>query len=150
MTITIGLANGRKITFGRDTVTIGRGPGVDLAIASEDVQPVHARIVRVAGRWMVESAGDWLLQVGDSVPGRKQWLEPGQVICLTESGVTVVFEPRMSQDEQPSEAEDTEMCLGSASRGRCPLRPLRFHRHSPPVLLKRPVQRFSFGDEGRS
>ena len=75
MAITIELTNGQ-----RDSRLSGIRQPLDEApawmwlIASKDLQPVHARIIRVAGRWMVESAGDWLLQVGDSVPGRKQWL----------------------------------------------------------------------------
>jgi hypothetical protein len=117
MAITIGLANGGKITIKRDTATIGRGPGVDVAIASTELQSVHARIIQVAGRWMVEAAGDWLLQVGDSVPGRKQWLEPDQVIWLTESGDMVVFEPRLSHDHQPSVVEDAGMCLEEEGLG---------------------------------
>lgn len=114
MAITIGLEDGRTVTIERDTATIGQGSGVDVVVASKNIQPVHARIVRVAGRWMVESAGDWLLQVGDGVPGRKQWIEPDQVIWLTESGVMVVFEPsaRLPHDDQPSVIDDTGMCLG--------------------------------------
>jgi hypothetical protein len=120
MAITVGLANGQVITVEREAATIGRGPGVDVTIASPDIQPLHARIMRVAGRWLVESAGDWLLQVGDSVPGRKQWLQPEQVICLSASGVTLVFEPsvRISRDEQPGMVEDTGLYVeedGAAS-----------------------------------
>ena len=56
---------------------------------SKELQPIHAEVIKVAGRWMVESTGDWLLQVGDGVPGRKLWLHPGDVLHLTESGVTL-------------------------------------------------------------
>lgn len=113
MAITIGLADGRRITTERDTATIGRGPGADVVVASDEIQPIHARVLQVAGRWMVESTGDWLLQAGDSVPGRKQWLAPDRVIWLTESGVMVVFDPsaRQSPDNQQSVLEDTGMFL---------------------------------------
>jgi hypothetical protein len=93
MAITIELSSGRRITVEEGSATIGRGPEADVVVESVDLQPIHAKISKVAGRWMVESTGDWLLQVGDGVLGRKHWLEPNQVIRLTESGVSVVFEP---------------------------------------------------------
>lgn len=55
---------------------------------------------------MVESAGDWLLQVGDGVPGRKQWLQHDQVIRLTESGVRIVFDPAGSTPLSQPKARD--------------------------------------------
>jgi hypothetical protein len=93
MAITIGLRGGARITVDRESATIGRGPGVDVVVDSPNVQPIHAKICKVAGRWMIESAGDWLLQIGDGVAGRKHWLQPNQTIYLAESGVSVVFEP---------------------------------------------------------
>ena len=58
---------------------------------------------------MVQSAGDWVLQVEDGVLGRKHWLEPNQVIRLTESGITVVFEPTVESapTNQPKVADAT-------------------------------------------
>ena len=66
---------------------------------------------------MVESAGDWLLQVGNGVPGRKLWLQLGDVLHLTESGVRLTFEPQMPLEPvHPSEElEETEVLPSQAS-----------------------------------
>ena len=106
MAITIELPDGQRIQIERTSITVGHEPGVDVVIPSPDLQPVHARITKVAGRWMVESAGDWLLQVGDGVPGRKHWLQSDQVIRLTESGIRIVFEPAGSTPLSQPKARD--------------------------------------------
>ncbi len=95
MAITVELGIGQIITVQHDSATIGQAPGSDILISnSPKIQPLHARIVKVANKWMIESAGDWLLQVGDGVPGRKLWLNPGDLIHLSESGPYMVFEPK--------------------------------------------------------
>jgi len=106
MAITIELMNGKKVSVPGDSATIGRAPAADFVVPSPELRPIHAKIIRVAGKWMVESEGDWLLQVGDGVPGRKHWLQPGRVIRLTESGVRVIFEPTVpTQSASPSTKE---------------------------------------------
>lgn len=95
MAITVELPNGDRVIVQRDSATIGSGLGADVIVESSRLEPVHAKISRVAGRWMVESTGDWLLQVDDGVLGRKHWLQAGQVIHLTEFGVEVIFEPAL-------------------------------------------------------
>ena len=96
MAITIELSIGQRITVQHDTATIGQDPASDICIPnSPQVQPAHARIVKVANKWMIQSAGDWLLQVGDGVPGRKLWLNPGDAINLSESGPRIIFQPEL-------------------------------------------------------
>ena len=71
MAITVELGIGQIITVQHDSATIGQDPASDICIPnSPKIQPVHARIVKVANKWMIQSEGDWLLQVGDGVPGR--------------------------------------------------------------------------------
>ena len=89
MPITVELSNGQRITVEKSSATIGQGPGADIIITSTELQPIHAKISKVGGRWLIESEGDWLVQAGDGVPGRKQWLQPNQVVRLTEGGVRV-------------------------------------------------------------
>ena len=138
MAITIELPDGQRIQIERTSITVGRGPGVDVVIPSPDLQPVHARITKVAGRWMVESAGDWLLQVGDGVPGRKHWLQPDQVIRLTESGVRIVFEPAGSTPLSQPKARDAvpvSTAKGKvASSSRSGISPPRPSQPKPPPL----------------
>ena len=107
MAITIELNDGQRITIEKNMATIGRGPGADIVVKSPELQPIHATISQVSEKWMVESAGDWLIQVSDGIPGRKQWLQPDQVLRLTESGVRVVFEPVVrTQPNSRSSRED--------------------------------------------
>jgi hypothetical protein len=97
MAITVELGIGQIITVPRDSATIGQDPACDVCIPnSPKIQPVHARIVKVVNRWMIQSEGDWLLKVGDGVPGRKLWLNPGDMVHLSESGPYLVFEPKQA------------------------------------------------------
>ena len=95
MAITVELGLGQIITVQHDSATIGQDAASDIRIVnSPKIQPIHAKIIKVANKWMIESAGDWLLQVGDGVPGRKHWLKPGDLVHLSESGPYMVFEPK--------------------------------------------------------
>ena len=86
------LPSGKRIALLADAASIGRDPACDVALPrAAQVEPRHARIRKVANRWMIESEGDWLLQVGSGVPGRKLWLIPGEVIRLSETGPELVF-----------------------------------------------------------
>ena len=94
MAITLELPSGQIFIVENDSATIGRSSGNDIVIPdSPEIQPVHATITQAANKWMIESAGDWLLQVGNGVPGRKLWLKPNDSIRLSESGPIIVFEP---------------------------------------------------------
>ena len=108
MAITVELGFGQIITVQRDTATIGQDPGADIRIPdSPKIQPIHARIVKVANKWMIQSAGDWLLQVGDGVPGRKLWLNSGDLVHLSESGPYMVFDPKPIVPKSPVQLGET-------------------------------------------
>jgi hypothetical protein len=111
MPITVELAFGHIITVDHDTATIGSDPGSDIPISdSPSIQFHHARIAKVANKWMIESAGDWMLQVGDGVPGRKLWMKPGDVVHLAESGPYMVFAPTSIAPKapvRPTESDQT-------------------------------------------
>jgi hypothetical protein len=75
-----------------NTATLGRDASCALSMPQDDrIEPHHATIKKVAGRWLIESAGDWLIRVGDGPAGRKRWLKPGDVIHLTETGPEITF-----------------------------------------------------------
>ncbi len=97
MAFTVELGIGQIITVQHDTATIGQDPASDICIPnSPNIQPLHAKILKVANKWMIQSAGDWPLKVGDGVPGRKLWLNPGDLVHLSESGPYIVFEPKQA------------------------------------------------------
>ena len=87
MSLTILSPAGRRLTFDGKAILIGREAGCDLRLPdgpddNPSVRPQHARVRKVANRWMLESAGEWLVQAGSSPPGKTCWLHPGDVIRL--------------------------------------------------------------------
>ncbi len=93
MPITIKVPTGKRINVDADTALIGRDHSCQIALPDEPaLQPIHARIKKVANRWLIESQGDWQLQVGAGLPGRMSWLMPGDVIRLTETGPEITFD----------------------------------------------------------
>lgn len=147
MSLTCRLPNGQRVSVEGTAVTIGRHSEADILVLSMDVQPIHARIVKVAGRWIVESAGDWLLQVGDGVPGRKLWLRSDDVLYLTDSGISLTFESEApSKSESPvgssglAESSPSAEDFSDLANGDSPLPGLLGHfiaedEDSPPLLL---------------
>jgi len=94
MAITVMLPSGQRVSTDADTMLIGRDSRCQLSMANEGgLQPQHAKIRRIANRWIIESLGDWLIQVGTAPPGRKDWIKPGDTIMLSEHGPRIVFEP---------------------------------------------------------
>lgn len=115
--------------------TVFRLPGGDLAATDDEpiwvgtdaactvrlpedgrVQPRHARVRRTAGRWLVESLGDWPVQVGSGPPSRLGWLTPGDVIRLSASGPDLVFQPATAPlPPTPPPASADELTLDGGS-----------------------------------
>src|SRR5262249_9213487 len=59
----------------------------------ERLAPLQAILKCVAGRWIVEAQGGGAVRVGNGRPAQFAWINPGDVIHLTESGPVLVFEP---------------------------------------------------------
>jgi hypothetical protein len=92
MTITVKLPGDQQVVLDKDHILVGRDPDCDVRLPdNQGVKSRHATINKVAGRWLIQSEGDWLLQVGSGVPGRKCWLKTNDVIHLTEAGPDIVF-----------------------------------------------------------
>ena len=96
MPITLQLPDGRNWEFPEDTtITIGTDASNMIRLTGP-MAAVHARIRRLAGRWLIESAGDWPIQAGSALPARVCWLKVGDVIRLTRNGPEIVFEPPLT------------------------------------------------------
>jgi hypothetical protein len=94
MPITIQLPDGQRREFRHDPITVGRGPGCQIWLPDEThLRDEHARIRKIAGRWLVESLGDWPIQAGVEQPARLAWLRIGDPIRLSQDGPELVFEP---------------------------------------------------------
>ena len=65
MAVVIQLPGGERKEMCHDSFTIGRGPECHVILSGEDrIETEHARLRKIAGRWLVESLGDWAIQVG--------------------------------------------------------------------------------------
>ena len=94
MTITIRLPSGERREIDQDSVLIGRGARCAICVPEAGhLQEEHARLRKIADRWMVESRGDWLIRVGNDAPARFGWLKTGDTIRLSKGGPELVFEP---------------------------------------------------------
>ena len=93
MAFTLQTLNDQHITVDADMAVIGRDPTCNIVADDNRLQPRHAVIKKVAGKWMVQSEGEWLLRVGNGVLGRKCWLNPGDTIWLAEGGPAFIFSP---------------------------------------------------------
>jgi hypothetical protein len=94
MTITIKLPSGERREISQDRILIGRGAHCPICIPDAgNLQDEHARLRKVADRWMIESRGDWLIRVGNDAPSKFGWLKTGDVIRLSRDGPELVFEP---------------------------------------------------------
>ena len=83
----------QTLSFETDVIGIGRNPDNQIALPNDArLAPLHAIIRYVNGRWIVESRDGGPIRVGNGRPTQFAWLNPGDVIHLTESGPQLVFE----------------------------------------------------------
>jgi len=94
--VSIRLPTGQTVVIEGPVVLIGSGADCDLRLPAEEtaVRPQHAKIRKIADRWIIESQGDWLIRVEKDEPGRTAWLVAGDSIRLAPAGPTIVFQPK--------------------------------------------------------
>lgn len=94
MSIRLELDGQTVVEFEEENILLGSDPGCTIPFpAGNGLAPKHAVIRKIAGRWIVEVRGGDSIQIGDQPPSRMHWLNPGDVIRLTESGPFIQFEP---------------------------------------------------------
>lgn len=92
--VVIQIVGGTQVRAGQPVVTIGSAADSQVAFPRDDrVEPQHAVIRQVAGRWLIESRGDALIRIGTGVPTKMGWLTRGESIKLSESGPELIFDP---------------------------------------------------------
>lgn len=97
------LIDGESQEIKAETASIGASPENRLTFSGDErVRARHARIRRVAVRWMVEGIDGAEIQVGQSAPGRMHWLSPGDVIRLSATGPEFTFQSA-TIDEEPAQ-----------------------------------------------
>lgn len=86
----------QTLNFDVDAIGIGRDPENQVALPNDSrLAPMHAILRNVNGRWIIESHEGGPIRIGNGRPSRFAWLNPGDVIHLTETGPELIFE---SQD----------------------------------------------------
>ena len=106
MSITIRLPDGKNVATEVEPIWVGSDTTCTVCLSADGrVQSRHAKLRRTAGRWLVESLGEWPLQVGSGSPSRLSWLKPGDVIRLSPSGPDLVFQPTTSPEAKASSSE---------------------------------------------
>lgn len=104
MGLVIGLGS-RQIDLPGNEIVIGRSPSVQLSLPGDDrLADRHAVLRQVGARWLIEAEGDAAIRVGDGRPTKVAWLNPGDVIHLTESGPTMTFSPNGAPAPAPTSA----------------------------------------------
>jgi hypothetical protein len=94
MSIRLEIDGQAVIEFEEENIVLGSDPACTVPFpASAGLAPKHAVIRKIAGRWIVEVRGGDTIQVGDAEPARMHWLNPGDIIRMTDGGPTVQFEP---------------------------------------------------------
>jgi len=93
MTLSIQIAGQPVSRLEGESHSIGSDARCAIRVAGSDVAPRHALLRRVAGRWLVEAAGDQLIRIGEGRPTRLAWLNPGDEIYVSTDGPPLVFEP---------------------------------------------------------
>jgi hypothetical protein len=99
------LPNGDQTVIDGSQILIGTAADCQLKLPG--LAPRHAKITEVAGRWLLESLGDWLLKVGDDEPSRKNWLKSGDMIYLSPSGPGIEFRVTSTSPTTTTSAEES-------------------------------------------
>ncbi|MBS0263708.1 MAG: hypothetical protein JSS02_17325 [Planctomycetes bacterium] len=91
---TLLLINGQPQRFDAQEITIGRNPANTISLPHDTrLAANHAILKAVGGRWIVEAREGGPLRVGAGRPTRFAWVNPGDVIHLTDTGPELVLEP---------------------------------------------------------
>jgi hypothetical protein len=94
MAIKLAIAGRPPIELFEDTIVLGSDPGCTVTFEDmPNVKPEHAVIRMIAGRWLVEAREADAILIGDNEPKKVHWLNPGDLIRMSESGPTVIFQP---------------------------------------------------------
>lgn len=83
----------QTLRFDSDTIGIGTAPENQISLPADTrLARVHAVLRSVNGRWIIESREGGPLRVGNGRPAQFAWVNPGDLIHLTDSGPVLKFE----------------------------------------------------------
>ncbi len=140
MAISLKLPSGSTVTADGPVVTIGSDPACEVSLPDEPgIHPRHASIKKIANKWMIQSEGDWNLQAGDGPAGRKCWLKSGDLIQLTESGTSIVFNAVEEPTTPPIPSEGSAPCASEDEPPPLPQSPSTDREASPQPGASQPI-----------
>lgn len=94
MSIRLEIEGRGIVEFADESILLGADPTCSVQIPDCDgVALKHAVIRKIAGRWIIEVRAGDSIRVGEGEPARMNWLNPGDIIRLTDSSPSIVFEP---------------------------------------------------------
>ena len=100
------IVESQTLSFESDAIGIGRNLDNQVALPNDArLAPLHAMIRHVNGRWIVESRDGGPIRVGNGRPTQFAWLNPGDVIHLTDSGPHLVFVPSSIESSVPASSK---------------------------------------------
>lgn len=84
----------QTLLFDTNTIGIGRAPENQISLPSDmRLAAQHAVLKSVNGRWLIESREGGPVRIGNGRPVQFAWLNPGDIIHLTEAGPDLTFNP---------------------------------------------------------
>lgn len=105
MSIRLEIEGRGIVEFADESILLGADPTCSVQIPARDgVALKHAVIRKIAGRWLIEVRAGDSIRVGEGEPARMNWLNPGDIIRLTDSSAPIVFEPTQAvrKDVKPA------------------------------------------------
>ncbi len=100
--------DGKSLRCEGEIIAIGRSPSNQVSLPNDSrLAPVQAVLRLVAGRWIIEARDGGPIRVGTGRPTQFAWLNPDDVIHLTENGPEVIFTPEFHGATAPPVATST-------------------------------------------
>ena len=129
----------RKLRFDADAIGIGRAPENQICLPDDvRLEPLHATLKQVSGRWIIESREGGPVRIGDGRPVQFAWLNSGDTIRLTELGPEILFQVSGSSPNGPNTTRVSAGCMPPSPIAAPPPIPVAI----PPV---RPAQKVANG-----
>lgn len=137
MSITLAITGRPSIVVDEQEISLGSASHCTIPFYDQaGVEPKHAVIRMVAGRWLIETRDGSAVYLADGAPKRLQWLKPGDVIRLIPDGPSVTFQP----DALPVTLEAASTTSNAATIAS----PLHSEEYEVPILAEEyglPVQK---------
>ena len=87
----ITLPTGKSFLLTKNSVVIGSLSDCDMIVLG--LQEQHARMRKIAGRWLIESLGSWLMDIGEEKQKRLAWLDRRLEILFNKEKIRLIFSP---------------------------------------------------------